>query len=69
MLCLTVRARRVIRCVHRCAVSRGYALQFRRFKDVCKRAYLIVRKHANLFINLLNMMLCTGLRLHCIACI
>lgn len=28
---------------------------------MCKRAYLIVRKHANLFINLLNMMLCTGL--------
>ena len=35
--------------------------QFRRFKDVCKRAYLIVRRQANLFINLLNMMLCTGI--------
>lgn len=31
------------------------------FKDVCKQAYLIVRRHADLFINLLNMMLATGI--------
>lgn len=36
-------------------------MQFRKFKEVCKEAFLIVRSHANLFINLLNMMLSTGL--------
>ncbi len=35
-------------------------MQFLRFKDVCKQAYLIVRRQASLLINLLNMMLCTG---------
>ena len=36
--------------------------QWKHFKDVCKQAYLIVRRHADLFINLLNMMLATGVR-------
>jgi hypothetical protein len=36
-------------------------VQFLRFKDVCKQAYLIVRRQASLLINLLNMMLCTGM--------
>lgn len=35
--------------------------QFKRFKDVCRDAFLIVRRHANVFINLLNMMLSTGI--------
>lgn len=35
--------------------------KWRLFKDVCKRSYLIVRRNADLFINLLNMMLATGI--------
>jgi len=31
------------------------------FKELCKKAFLIVRKQADLFINLLNMMLSTGI--------
>ena len=35
-------------------------LQYLDFKELCKKAFLIVRKQADLFINLLNMMLSTG---------
>lgn len=34
---------------------------FKDFKEQCKQAYLIVRENASLFINLLNMMLSTGI--------
>jgi phosphatidylinositol-4,5-bisphosphate 3-kinase len=37
-------------------------LQWAQFKDVCRKAFLIVRSNADLFINLLNMMLATGSR-------
>jgi phosphatidylinositol-4,5-bisphosphate 3-kinase len=32
-----------------------------KFKEVCKKAYIVVRKNANLFINLLSMMISTGI--------
>jgi len=35
-------------------------LQWTEFKDICKKAFCIVRQNANIFINLLNMMLSTG---------
>jgi phosphatidylinositol-4,5-bisphosphate 3-kinase len=35
--------------------------EYKRYKELCRRAYLVVRKKANLFINLLNMMLSTGI--------
>jgi phosphatidylinositol-4,5-bisphosphate 3-kinase len=38
-----------------------YQARFKRFKEECKKAYLIVREKANMFINLLNMMLSTGI--------
>lgn len=34
---------------------------FKQFKEIAVQAYMIVRKNANLFINLLNMMLSTGI--------
>lgn len=46
------------------ALSKGEgqrSVNFLRFKETCAKAYLIVRAHANLFINLLNMMLSTGI--------
>eukprot|EP00052_Salpingoeca_macrocollata_P004776 m.43448 g.43448 ORF g.43448 m.43448 type:complete len:1025 (+) comp14443_c0_seq1:121-3195(+) len=35
--------------------------RWKQFKEVCRQAYIIVRQNANLFINLLNMMLSTGI--------
>eukprot|EP00043_Microstomoeca_roanoka_P011821 m.111667 g.111667 ORF g.111667 m.111667 type:complete len:1032 (-) comp15307_c1_seq1:217-3312(-) len=35
--------------------------RWKEFKDLCARAFCIVRRKANLFINLLNMMLSTGI--------
>eukprot|EP00051_Salpingoeca_urceolata_P008583 m.107159 g.107159 ORF g.107159 m.107159 type:complete len:1015 (-) comp15835_c0_seq1:121-3165(-) len=35
--------------------------RWHQFKDVCRQAYLVVRRKANLLINLLNMMLSTGI--------
>ncbi|CAB4036806.1 phosphatidylinositol 4,5-bisphosphate 3-kinase catalytic subunit beta isoform [Paramuricea clavata] len=35
--------------------------EFLRFREICERAYLILRKHNYLFINLFTMMLSTGL--------
>eukprot|EP00053_Salpingoeca_punica_P012500 m.111953 g.111953 ORF g.111953 m.111953 type:complete len:1024 (-) comp15963_c0_seq1:1685-4756(-) len=32
-----------------------------KFKEVCKKAYIVVRQNANLFINLLSMMISTGI--------
>lgn len=46
------------------AMSNGHGAKsagYKKFKDLCKQAYLIVRRKANLFINLLNMMLSTGI--------
>ena len=37
-------------------------VMFKRFEDICIKAYLIVRQHANLFINLFSMMKCTGIQ-------
>jgi len=34
---------------------------FQRFVDLCSQAYLIVRKHSSVFINLFAMMLTTGI--------
>jgi phosphatidylinositol-4,5-bisphosphate 3-kinase len=45
-------------------ITRGEGQKSKRwaeFKDICKRAFKIVRRNANLFINLLNMMLSTGI--------
>lgn len=35
--------------------------RWKNFKDLCRRTYLIVRRNADLFINLLNMMMPTGI--------
>lgn len=46
------------------AMSNGHgakSAEYKKFQDLCKQAYLIVRRKANLFINLLNMMLSTGI--------
>jgi len=37
------------------------APDFNRFLDLCSRAYNVLRKHANIFINLFAMMLSTGI--------
>ncbi|XP_043926378.1 phosphatidylinositol 4,5-bisphosphate 3-kinase catalytic subunit alpha isoform [Protopterus annectens] len=35
--------------------------EFERFQEICYKAYLAIRQHANLFINLFSMMLCSGM--------
>jgi phosphatidylinositol kinase/protein kinase (PI-3 family) len=35
--------------------------QYRRFRELCMRAFLVIRKHAFLFMNLLSMMVVSGL--------
>ena len=45
-------------------ITRGEGQKSQRwqeFKEACRRCYLLVRKRADLFINLLNMMLSTGI--------
>ena len=42
---------------------------WKRFKDECAKAYQTVRSNANVFINLLNMMLCCGLKAPLLVCL
>lgn len=42
-------------------LSLFFFLPFSRFQEMCYKAYLAIRQHANLFINLFSMMLGSGM--------